>query len=136
MPLATHAGTADAGHGTLAPEHVSLTPEHVSLAQEHMSLAQEHGTLAGLPADLRELVSTLGKRPGNAIRPVIWRLCQLRPFKAVELAQLLGGRDMLALRRKHLAPMVATGHLRLLHPEMERHPGQAYAAGDPLPPQS
>jgi hypothetical protein len=104
----------------------------VSLASEHVSLAPEHGTLADLPEELRRLIASMGKRPGNAIRPVISRLCAFRPWKGAELATILN-REPQALRRDHLAPMVAAGHLRLLHPEMERHPGQAYAAGDPFP---
>jgi ATP-dependent DNA helicase RecG len=113
-------------------EHGTLATEHGTLATEHGTLATEHGTLEALPEELRTLVASLGKRPGVAIRPVIWRLCDFRPWKGAELAAILE-REPQALRRDHLAPMVAAGHLRLIHPEMERHPGQAYAAGEPLP---
>lgn len=52
----------------------------------------------------------MGKRPGDAIRPVIWRLCGFRPWKVVELASILD-REPRALRRQ----IEDSGGLKLIY---------------------
>jgi ATP-dependent DNA helicase RecG len=118
--------TLDAGHGTLAPSHGTL-------AHDHGTLAHDHGTLASaVPVELQTALTRLGPRPGMRLRPLILHFCRWRPLKATEMAALLGGREFQALRRDHLRPLVDLGHLRLTHPEMERHPDQAYQTAPEL----
>ncbi len=107
-------------HGTLAGEHVSLADKHVSLADKHVSLAQK------LPVEIQEVIDVLGRRPGEKVRPVVLKICQWRACSANELANLLGGRDARALKRKHLNPMIKDGLLSYTYPDMEKHPQQAY----------
>lgn len=108
------------GHGTLEFKHGTLS-------QRHGTLTRSHGTLAAdLPAELAARVAALGLRPGPKIRPLIVELCTWRELSATQLAELLGRSDSKALKRDHLGPMVDSRQLEHTHPDMERHPQQAY----------
>lgn len=114
------------GHQGEAP--LSQMPDalsHMPEAQPHMSQA---GTALfdGLPEDLRGELRSFGQRAEpERSRALILRLCRLHPWRAEELAQLLG-RDAAYLVRQHLTPLVETGQLVHTIPEMPRHPEQAY----------
>ncbi len=112
------------------PDHDTLDTVHGTLDSSHDTLAGKHDTLAvlrkNLPGHLKQALANLGARPGNSIRPVILQLCGWQALKAADLAALLGDRAVFALKRDHLRPLVEEGRLALTHPEMERHPDQAY----------
>jgi hypothetical protein len=55
-------------------------------------------------------------------------LCEVKPWKPRELAELLGLRDVGKLVERHLGPMADNGELRRTHPEVPAHPEQAYSA--------
>lgn len=100
---------------------------HGTLADDHGTLADDHGTLrAELPEPLRIALDALGKRPGDRVRPVIRELCAWRALSASQIALLLGREDSKALKRSHLGPMIAAKELEYTHPDMEKHPKQAY----------
>jgi ATP-dependent DNA helicase RecG len=119
-------------HGTLASEHTTSEGKHTTLGGKHTTLAPKHTTLRdSLPEDLRNQVEQLGKRPGERIRLVIRELCAWKTLSASELSEILGRKDNEAVRRDHLRPMVESGQLAYLYPEMERHPQQAYLTPAP-----
>ena len=84
--------------------------------------------LAGLPDNLRELVSSLGQRaPPARMQEAIIALCRHRPWQAAELAtQLNRTPDYVATR--HLRPRVSAGVLAYTMPDVPNHPHQAYRA--------
>ncbi len=113
--------------GTLPDGHGTLSGGHGTLRGGHGTLSANPGTLKShLPPRLLDQIEELGARPGDRVRPLIMELCMLQPWTAAELARLLGGRNAHALKREHLEPMRQVGDLEFLHPEMERHPKQAY----------
>ena len=79
-----------------------------------------------LPEPLREKIRSLGKRPGERMRPVILEICSIRPFTGSELTELLGKKNPHALKKDHLRPLLQSGELVYLYPDMEKHPRQAY----------
>lgn len=114
-------GTFDR-HGTLADSHGTLEADHGTLGGDHGTLEEE------LPDSLRAARASLGKRPGDRVRPVIRELCAWRALSAVQIAVLLGREDSKALKRSHLGPMIVAKELEYTHPDMEKHPKQAYRA--------
>lgn len=82
----------------------------------------------GLPVELRDMVAALGQR-GNTdkVREAIIRLCQYRPWQAVELGSLVG-RNPVYLGTHYLRPLVSAGVLAYTMPEQPNHPHQAYRA--------
>jgi len=84
--------------------------------------------LAGLPENLRELVSSLGQRaPPARMQEAIIALCRHRPWQAAELAALLS-RTPDYISTQHLRPLVNAGVLAYTRPEVPNHPHQAYRA--------
>jgi ATP-dependent DNA helicase RecG len=116
-------------------EHTTLQAKHTTLDPGHATLGGGHATLKeSLPPALRGQVDELGKRPGEKIRSVILGLCAWKPLSSSELAEILGRKDNEAIRRDHLKPMIESGQLAYLYPDMERHPQQAYLTSESLEP--
>jgi ATP-dependent DNA helicase RecG len=83
---------------------------------------------AGLPENLREVVSSLGQRAAPArMQEAIIALCQHRPWQAAELAALLN-RTPDYVATQHLRPLVNAGVLAYTLPDVPNHPHQAYRA--------
>lgn len=59
------------------------------------------------------------------MQQLIEQLCEHRFLTAKELADLLN-RDIHALRKRHLTPMVEQNRLQLAYPDTPQHPNQAY----------
>jgi len=120
-PVSDRENASDHGeHGTLGAQHGTLEAQHGTLEAQHGTLEQQ------IPAELSAKIGDLGKRPGDRVRPVIQELCSWRDLSAAELAKILGRSDSKALKREHLRPMIEQGELEYTHPDMERHPDQAY----------
>ena len=63
----------------------------------------------------------------DKVWPVILWLCALRPYKAEQLATLLAGRQVTALKSTHLNPLrEQEGLIGYTHPEVVNHPEHAY----------
>ena len=82
--------------------------------------------VSDIPSEIAAKIEALGLRPGERVRPVILELCRWKALSASQLASTLGRPDSKALKRDHLAPMIAEKQLEYTHPDMERHPHQAY----------
>ena len=82
-----------------------------------------------LGANTQELRARLGLKPRqDDLRSALVALCAHRSRTAVELASMLGRKDVTHLVNKHLRPLVAAGRLRATHPNSPTHPAQAYVA--------
>ena len=82
-----------------------------------------------LPSELKIRISELKERENNLqkMKDIIKAICEIRPFKLVEIASLLQKGDNY-LSRKYLKPMVDSDELHFQFPEMINHPDQAYLA--------
>jgi ATP-dependent DNA helicase RecG len=80
-----------------------------------------------LPPSLETKILELRERESNPekIKEVIKVICNVKPFKLVEIASLLQKGDNY-ISRKYIKPMIDSGELKFLHPEMVNHPEQAY----------
>jgi len=105
---------------TLSGEVHTLSGEVHTLGDEVDTFAEE-----ALPSELRSQLATLGKRPGDKVRPLILALCQWRALSSEELSRILS-RNQTSLIREHLRPLVHEKKLRLKHEDMINHPAQAY----------
>ncbi len=81
--------------------------------------------------DVAAILEGLGRRPRKPkLRAAILSLAALRPWRPLELAELLGFADVSKLVHRHLSPMVTEGLLERTHPENLAHPAQAYRAAE------
>lgn len=83
--------------------------------------------LKELHDDIQSKIFELKERESNPqkIKEILNSICINRPYKLVEIASLLQKGDNY-LSRKYLKPMINTGELQFLYPEMINHPEQAY----------
>ncbi len=97
-------------------------------------LDAERADAEAAPSDsVRRLLAALGSRPRqDKLREAILRLTDT-PRSAVQIARLLGIRDVAKLVERHLAPMSRDGLLIRSHPHTPTHPHQTYrVAQSPL----
>ena len=87
------------------------------------------GDRGELPDEIRRELDKLGSRPRAArLRPLIVRLCTIRPWKPADLAAVLGFKRPDLLVERHLKRLCEAGDLARTHPETPNHPEQAYRA--------
>lgn len=87
-------------------------------------------SIADVPAPVRLQISSLGRRVlPDEMQDVILKLCSWRPLAAEDIASVLG-KTSNYISSKYLYPMVRSGVLRHLYPEMVKHPGQKYVTSD------
>jgi len=82
-----------------------------------------------LPVHLQLAVNQIGVRTSDikVLKDGIVKLCKCIELKASELFNLLN-KDEKHLRRKYLKPLIDQGRLQYRHPDMIKHPDQAYKA--------
>jgi len=82
-----------------------------------------------LPDDLQLGVNQIGVRTSDkkVLKDGIVKLCKWIELKASELFNILN-KDEKHLRREYLKPLIDQGRLQYRHPDMIKHPDQAYKA--------
>jgi ATP-dependent DNA helicase RecG len=81
----------------------------------------------GLPSELVRKIATLGKHPEvEGLRRIVRELCSQRPMTPLEVATILGKKDVARFVRSHITPMLVAGDLERIYPENPAHPRQAY----------
>ncbi|WP_200960858.1 hypothetical protein [Noviherbaspirillum sp. Root189] len=86
--------------------------------------------LATLPGELAARVGALGQRkPPEEVRVVVLDLCDLRQWRAEELATLLR-RNVEYVRQNYLRPLLKDGSLRMTNEAEPNDPQQAYRTPD------
>jgi len=115
--------TPPSGLSTPPPE-ISTPPPGISTPPSEM-IADT--TLADIPEEITEEIKHLKQRVHDVekIENLIKKLCNIKPLKSNDIAQILGKREDY-IKRKYLGPMISKKELRYLHPEMINHPEQAY----------
>ena len=133
-PLSTEPITFDGKPITFDNEPVTFSTEADALStEEGDALSTEANDidrktlLNELPLELRTRISELKERESNLqkMQDIIKSICEIRPFKLVEIASLLQKGDNY-LSRKYLKPMIDSSEIHFLHQEMTNHPEQAY----------
>ena len=96
--------------------------------------AQAPASNQELPAEVREAIASLGKRPrSERLRDVIEAICRSREWTTVaELSKFLGVSEK-TLRSRHVPEMVKQSRLVRRFPERRRHRGQAYGVPQSSP---
>ena len=105
----------------------SLPNNSSSLPNNSSSLPNNEELLVeDLPAELRDLLQSLGKRSKPAITKIlILSLCSYKEFSASALAKIFDKGEKY-LRYKFLSPMTQEGWLTYTIPNSLSHPAQAY----------
>ena len=125
--LTTEPGGLTTEPGGLNTEvDLHTTEDGESLSKEANAIDREN-LLTELPSEVQFKISELKERESNPLKlkEVIKDICNIRPFKLVEIASLLQKGDNY-LSRKYLKPMIDSAELRFQYPEMINHPDQAY----------
>ena len=104
-----------------------LTPDDYELLSKETNVIDRENLLKELPSEIRFKILELKGRVSNLLKlkEIIKDICNIRPFKLVEIASLLQ-KDDNYLSRKYLKPMIDSFELRFQYPEMINHPDQAY----------
>jgi ATP-dependent DNA helicase RecG len=105
------------------PSSLSTPPSSLNTPPRNLSTPAP----SPLPEEIILEIENLAKRINNAevLKDLILKICSIKPFKSVELSEILGKREDY-LKRKFLGELIATKKLKYLHPEMINHPEQAY----------
>lgn len=84
--------------------------------------------LNGIPGELAAKVGALGQRhPPEEVRRIVVELCQLRAWRAEELATLLR-RNAETVRQNYLRPLMRDARIVMTNPQEPNDPQQAYRA--------
>lgn len=118
---------AESTHASLSTEEDSPDTTGSSL-DKRKSSPDKAGTSLDkrVPPEIMDELEELGQRANpETFRRVLRKLCDWKPLRAGELADLTG-RDVQYLVHQYLSPMVEDGELEYTIPEMPNHPDQAY----------
>jgi ATP-dependent DNA helicase RecG len=84
--------------------------------------------LKELPSGLATRVGTSGqRRPHQEVQDLVVALCELRPWRAEEIAAL-PGRNAETVRQNYLRPLLRAGRIAMTRPDKPNDPDQAYHA--------
>jgi len=130
--LSTQAGALSTQGSALSTQGSALSTQGSALSTQPPGLSTPPPGLStppaeALPEEIQSAIKALGKRVNDAevLKSLILKICSIKSFKSIELAEILGKREDY-LKRKFLGEMIASRELRYLHPEMINHPEQAY----------
>ena len=125
--LGADGGGLGADRGELGTDRGELGTDRGGLGTDRGELGMDRGEL---PEDLQRDLAALGPRPRAArLRPLIVRVCALRPWKPAEFAAVLGFKRHDLLVERHLKPMCDDGLLERTFPDTPSHP--AYGRRSP-----
>ncbi len=115
----------------LTPQAPALIPQAPALTPQANSETPQAQTssclLPDLPSELQEELLRMGKRISQGhLKEIIFKLCVVRALTRQEIANLLSRNE--SNLKKPLKEMLESGRLKYLHPEMIKHPQQAYMA--------
>ena len=113
-------------HGPVVNAHDESLNTHGQAANTHAKAVITHGKTR-IPEELLSRLQKLKKREQDktVLKELILELCAIAPMTKRELAGHLRRKEDY-LKHLFLSPMIASGELRYLHPEMVKHPSQAY----------
>lgn len=87
-----------------------------------------------LSPSLRQRLAAFGPRASkDEVEDLLVAICRERPCTMEELSALLSRRSTSNLQYQYVTPLVASGRLLYLYPDMPRHPRQAYRTPETQP---
>ena len=93
-----------------------------------LSDPRRQSLLNELPGGLAARVGAIGRRhPPDEVKDLVVTLCELRDWRAEELAALLG-RKAETVRQDYLRPLLRAGRIAMTRPDKPNDPDQAYRA--------
>lgn len=106
---------------------VNVSEFGVNASELGVNVSEFDVNASELPPFLRTMMEELSSKPRKEkLWPVIVSLCAVRAYRAEQLADLLGGRQVTALKSQHLSRLRKNGWLQYVYPEVINHPQQAY----------
>jgi ATP-dependent DNA helicase RecG len=103
-------------------------PRHPDLRNELLDDPRRLALLNELPGALAARVGAIGqRRPPQEVQELVVALCELRPWRAEEMAALLG-RNAETVRQNYLRPLLRAGRIAMTRPDKPNDPDQAYRA--------
>lgn len=110
---------------TSNPEALDSNP---ATRDDPLSDPRRQALLNELPGGLADRVGAIGRRhPPDEMKDLVVTLCELRDWRAEELAALLG-RKAETVRQDYLRALVRAGRIAMTRPDKPNDPDQAYRA--------
>lgn len=132
--LSSNPGGLTSNPHALSSNHAGLTSNPESLdsnpatRDDLLSDPRRQALLNELPGGLAARVGAIGRRhPPDEVKDLVVTLCELRDWRAEELAALLG-RKAETVRQDYLRPLLRAGRIAMTRPEKPNDPDQAYRA--------
>jgi ATP-dependent DNA helicase RecG len=122
-----HALSSNLAGLTSSPEALDSNPAN---GDNPLNDPRRQALLNELPGGLAARVGGIGRRhPPDAVRDLVVTLCELRAWRAEELAALLG-RKAETVRQDYLRPLLRAGRIVMTRPDKPNDPDQAYRAAE------
>jgi ATP-dependent DNA helicase RecG len=125
--LSSNLGSLSSNPGGLASNPPALDSDPAP-RDDPLDDPRRQALLNELPGALAARVGAIGRRnPPHEVREVVVSLCELRAWRAEELAALLG-RKAETVRQDYLRPLLRAGRIAMTRPDKPNDPEQAYRA--------
>lgn len=103
-------------------------PRQAEPRDDPLADPRRQALLNELPGGLAARVGAIGqRRPPQEVQDLVVALCELRPWRAEEIAALLG-RNAETVRQNYLRPLLRAGRIAMTRPDKPNDPDQAYRA--------
>lgn len=103
-------------------------PRDPDLREDPLADPRRQALLNELPGALAARVGAIGqRRPPQEVQDLVVTLCELRPWRAEEIAALMG-RNVESVRQNYLRPLLRAGRIAMTRPDKPNDPDQAYRA--------
>lgn len=125
--LSSNPGALSSNLAGLASNPAALD-SNLSLREDPLDDPRRQALLNELPGGLAARVGAIGRRhPPDEVKDLVVSLCELRAWRAEELAALLG-RKAETVRQDYLRPLLRAGRIAMTRPDKPNDPDQAYRA--------
>src|SRR5690606_41882051 len=112
------------------PGALSGSPDTLDSTPQPLEDPRRLALLNDLPGGLAARVGAIGRRrQPSEVQDLVVALCRERPWRAEELAVLLG-RNAETVRQNYLRPLLRAGRIAMTRPDKPNDPEQAYRAVD------
>jgi ATP-dependent DNA helicase RecG len=125
--LSSNPGALSSNLAGLASNPAALD-SNLTLREDPLDDPRRQALLNELPGGLAARVGAIGRRhPPDEVKDLVVSLCELRAWRAEELAALLG-RKAETVRQDYLRPLLRAGRIAMTRPDKPNDPDQAYRA--------
>jgi len=132
--LSSNPGTLSSNPGALSSNLAGLASNPTVLDsnlltwEDSLDDPRRQALLNELPGGLAVRVGAIGRRhPPYEVKELVVSLCEMRAWRAEELAALLG-RKAETVRQDYLRPLLRSGRIAMTRPDKPNDPDQAYRA--------